>query len=738
MNDQLIHIDINDSLLLALLGGPLLVFLSLILLGRKITKFRGIFATIITFILLTISIYLFASIWGSPGESQGLHIAPFPWFKLSSLSIIDFNLHLDGISSLFVLIVMITTFFVHLFSIEYLRGDDHFEKYFAYLALFVFSILGIILSENLFVVFVFWELVGFSSYLLVGFYFWKKEAAHANKKAFIVNRIGDIGFIIALLTIYSCFGTWNIDSLLNIYQEGNAAYFNPEFLQKYDLTTTNLTLIGLGILSGAIAKSAQFPLNVWLPNAMEGPTPVSALIHAATMVAAGVYLIIRTGFLFTPDVMNVIAIIGSITAFMGAFAAMAQTDIKRVLAFSTISQLGYMFIALGIGDSTTALLHLMTHAFFKACLFLGAGAIIYSLHKVEKRNNLHFDAQNMKNMGGMKTHMPLVYIAYLISASALIGLPFTSGFLSKETIMVAIMNWVIEQSTYMYIVPVLAFISVGLTGFYMTRQVILVFFGENRLHKNSELGEGQLKIDRAPLLMTIPIVSLAALSLFIAYSFNPVNMHDSWFYNIASTMSIISSAQLAPNITEASASPLLVTIGTLSFAVSGIIYAFSTYKKHASLHVLNDEKGLFGTKSFLYKLSYNNWYLDKIYSLLFVSPTLMIGYFTVFIDKVILGNLILGIKELVLLKAKIAKYIDLKILSPIIDLFGYINVIFAHIIRFIDKYIIDGLVMLVVHFTGRVGRFSKSLQIGATQEFITVALVGFVSLIVGAIYLIFN
>ena len=520
MKEFLQHIDLLDWVPMLMLGLPLSVFGSLMLFGRTINRYRGIYATVVTFFSFVLSVYIFVQIW----PNQGVHITKVPWFDLSSIGKVDFNLHLDAISSLFIVIVLLTSFLVHLFSIEYLRGDNHFEKYFAYLGLFVFSILGVILAENLFVVFCFWELVGFSSYLLIGFYYKKQSAVFASKKAFIVNRVGDVGFIIALLTIYSSFGTFNIEELVSIFKVGASTGFDNQFMDLYHLDSLTLYLIGGGILSGAVAKSSQFPLNVWLPNAMEGPTPVSALIHAATMVAAGVYLIIRTYFLFSSEMLDVIAFIGAITAFMGAFVAMSQRDIKKVLAFSTISQLGYMFMSLGVLSIEGAMFHLMTHAFFKACLFLGAGAVIYSLHKFDNENKTGFDAQDMSLMGGLYKHMPMICVFYLIATISLIGLPFTSGFLSKEAILVTAANWGMARGGVYLLVPFLGMISVIMTAFYMVRQVILVFFGKNRLQEKLKLSDKDFLINSSPILMRLPVVILGSLSIWCFYSFNPFDL----------------------------------------------------------------------------------------------------------------------------------------------------------------------------------------------------------------------
>ncbi len=732
MANELQNIDLAPELIQLLLVGPLMVFISLLLLGRKIRKYRGIYATTITLLLTIVSLYIFGSVW----IKQGLSIVQIPWFTLNGKTQIDLNLHVDAISALFICIVMITALMVHLFSIEYLRGDDHFEKYFAYLSLFVFAIIGIILSENLFVIFIFWELVGFSSYLLIGFYYKKDNAVMANKKAFIVNRVGDIGFIIALLTIYNCFGTWNIAALSHLFELASLDNFPQEFFVQYKLSSLNMWLIGGGILSGAVAKSAQFPLNVWLPNAMEGPTPISALIHAATMVAAGVYLLIRTYFLFTPEVLDTIAFIGAVTAFMGAYSAIHQRDIKKVLAYSTISQLGFMFIAIGVRSIESAMFHLMTHAFFKACLFLGAGAIIHSLHGLEKKSEKHFDPQDMKLMGGLRKHMPLVFIAYLIATFALIGLPFTSGFLSKESIVLASINWGLEKGNLFLLVPALALIGVVLTAYYMTRQLLLVFFGETRLFNVLQI-EKSLKIPHAPYLMKIPLVILATLSLWGVYSINPLSAKESWFNTINTTFNTIDLAALE-KLNTADTSHLMhisVTICTLLLAITGMGIATVKYKyllkdKVAGVDEFNR------APNFWVKLSLKNWYLDDLYHFVFITPQLLTSYFTVFLDKVIISGSLAILIEINLYLARLVKRFDSQVLSKIVDLIGYLNVIFAQIIYFMDRYLIDGTVHLVVNFTRTMGSLTKGLQIGNVQQYVITAIAGAVLLITLTLYMV--
>jgi NADH-quinone oxidoreductase subunit L len=476
------QLDSESLKALMLLGITFLFFWLLLLFGRVIKKYRGIAATSAMFVNTVIAAFLFFEI----GNKEVHHFC-FEWINVGNLQV-NFGVSIDGLSALFALIVCFISFLVHLFSIEYLRGDSNFEKYFGYLSLFTFSMLGIIFSHNLLQLFVFWELVGFSSYLLIGFWYKNEAAVLANKKAFIVNRVGDVGFLFGICLIFAFSNTLNIvDIQLFINSISVSDSYDFHYLIQGNVLSKGwLILAGLGISSGALAKSAQFPFSIWLPNAMEGPTPVSALIHAATMVAAGIYLLARFTFIFPNEILDFLAILGVLTALLAAISALTQNDIKRVLAYSTISQLGYMVMAIGVRAYDAALFHLLTHAFFKAALFLCAGAIIYSLHKVDtaygiKKLYPQFDEQNMRQMGGMRHKMPFVFWVYTIALCGIIGVPFFTGFLSKDAILMQSFNWAAAKSPMAYLIPITALFTVALTAFYMLRQYLMIFFGENRI-----------------------------------------------------------------------------------------------------------------------------------------------------------------------------------------------------------------------------------------------------------------
>jgi NADH-quinone oxidoreductase subunit L len=394
-------------------------------------------------------------------------------------------------------VVSVISFLVHLYSVGYMAGDDNPRKYFGMLGLFTFAMQGIVLSDNLLVLFIFWELVGFSSYLLIGHWNEKEKAARAATKAFLFNRIGDAAFLIGLMIIWSNTGTFEISIIIQ---------HAPFELQ---------TLAGLLIFGGVIGKSAQFPLFSWLPDAMEGPTPVSALIHAATMVAAGVYLLIRLFPVFTEGSLNIIAWIGLITAVAGSVCALFQNDIKKVLAYSTISQLGLMIVAVGVGAVDAAYLHLFTHAFFKACLFLCAGAVIHALHRAQTRSHSHFDVQDLRNLGGLRKKLPITFIAFAGSGASLAGIPFFSGFLSKEAIFSALAH---KHDAISWFFLAAIFCVSFLTVLYTFRLLWLVFMGESRKQVASPVTE-------APVIMRIPMILLTACSAFIIVSWNPFNFN---------------------------------------------------------------------------------------------------------------------------------------------------------------------------------------------------------------------
>lgn len=440
----------------------------------KVASLIGITACLISFLS---TVFLFFSLLHQ--EAPALNFSFFKWIDIESFKV-SFAFLLDPLSVFMLLIITGVGFLIHLFSVYYMSHDNHPAKYFSYLNLFVFNMIVLVSADSLFLMFLGWEGVGLCSYLLIGFWFTDSEKAAAGMKAFIVNRIGDIGFLLGMFLLFQQFHSLNFNIL-------------SEALTTDQLNLTYIKWACLCLFIGAVGKSAQIPLYIWLPAAMAGPTPVSALIHAATMVTAGIYLIARMNFMFilAPEVLTLIGWTGAITAFMAALIACAQKDIKKVLAYSTVSQLGYMFVAAGLGAFTASLFHLLTHAFFKALLFLSAGAIIHSLK----------GEQNIYYMGGLRKHLPIVYVCFMMGFLALIGLPPFSGFFSKDEIL-----WSAFASGHFGLFTV-ALLTALITTFYMTRLITLVFYGKSRL-------KSEFKPQAGNLLAYFPLIILALLSLF--------------------------------------------------------------------------------------------------------------------------------------------------------------------------------------------------------------------------------
>lgn len=453
---------------------PALSFFIIVLFGKYFPgKGAGVGITALA-ICFTISLILFINIQADPFKTID---RSFTWFSVGNYEV-QLGFLVDQFASTMLFVITLVTFLIHIYSVGYMHDDPRFTTYFSYLSLFSLSILGIILANNYLMVFIFWELVGLSSYLLIGFWFQKDSAADAGKKAFIVNRIGDFGFLIGMFLLFTATGTFSFTGITSVASYGGI----PQTILFFGV---------LGIFCGAVGKSAQLPLYVWLPDAMEGPTPVSALIHAATMVAAGVYLVARSLPLFSyvPNAMEIIAWVGGLTAIFSATMALAQTDIKRILAYSTISQLGYMMMAAGVGSGIAAIFHLSTHAFFKALLFLGAGSVIHAVHSNE-----------LTEMGGLWKNMKATTLTFVIGGLALAGFPPFSGFFSKDEILAVTRE---TGHTALYWIGA---ITALLTAFYIFRLIFEVFFGE-------EKSESAKKAHESPRVMTVPLMILAFFSV---------------------------------------------------------------------------------------------------------------------------------------------------------------------------------------------------------------------------------
>ncbi len=643
---------------------PLLSFLLLILFGKKMPRqgdWLGIGLTGISFMA---ALLLFFQLWPN-GEFQ----AQAEWFSLAGHSF-KIGAWVEKISAFMVLLVTFISLLVQIYSIVYMQGELRYRHYFAYLGLFTFAMLGIVVADNLFVLFIFWELVGLSSYLLIGFWYGQNEAAIASRNAFLINRIGDTGFLIAILLIYLQFGTSDLQFLTTD--------------AMLPMRTSWSLVVGLGIFCGTIAKSAQFPLLIWLPQAMAGPTPVSALIHAATMVAAGVFLLARTFPLLDVSVLTIIAVTGTITAFMGAVAALFQTDIKRLLAFSTISQLGYMVMAVGVGAPEMGLFHLLTHAFFKAGLFLCAGIVIHALHHAAHQAHAHFDAQDMRLMGGLRKKLPFTFVCYIICGLALAGLPLFSGFLSKDAILLAAFQWTNGQSSSLaLLIPIVGFLTAFLTAFYIGRQLLLVFFSEWRLEPGNYRPVYEAIVE-PPLLMRVPVALLAALSVFLFFSLKPLDAANGWFLNAFGQESVKNQQ----------GHTLTVMLSVLvSFSGLGLAYWLVLKKPMAS-------------PAFFSQLSLRNWYLEEAFQNLIVRPS---KFF-----------------------AKLVRWLDKQLIDKLINFVGIFTVVLAHVIAWIDRMLVDGAVRLTAYTAGRVGMFTRVRQ-GHLQTYFAVALLGLLAWVIWVI-----
>ena len=513
------------------------------------------------------------------------------WLAIGGLQV-DFGLKLDALSLMMLLIVTGVGGAIHIYSYGYMDHDRSKARFFAFLSLFTFSMLGIVLANNFLMMFIFWELVGVSSYLLIGFWFEKPSAGDAAKKAFITNRLGDFGFLFGILMVWGLLGSLNFGELKS------TLLAHPEMLGA------GATLAGLLVFCGAVGKSAQFPLHVWLADAMEGPTPVSALIHAATMVAAGVYMLCRTLFLYTPDALHVIAYIGGFTALLAALIAVQQNDIKRILAYSTLSQLGYMVMAVGLSGPTPAMFHLTTHAFFKALLFLGAGSVIHGLH----------EEQDIWKMGGLKKKMPVTFWTFIIGTLALSGVWPLSGFYSKDSILAQ----ALEQKNYL-LFGVAVFVA-ALTTFYMFRLFFVAFLGAARTEKAKHAHE-------SPAVMTLPLVVLAVLAIVGGY-IGITNNYGSQFRAEPEPLSFMQ--QFTEPFHD-----LTVVCFSVCAVVVGLFLAFIFYK-NAKHDPLPEKLGVLATAM------KNRFYFDEIYEATFVRAHDLIAAFCDWIDRWIVEGACIG------------------------------------------------------------------------------------------------
>jgi NADH-quinone oxidoreductase subunit L len=647
---------------------PLIASVFNLILPAKSGKSSGwisVGAILISLILASIA---FNDVWNdAPLHQQHL------WFTIGNTPIYA-GILLNKLSVFMLLLVTVIALPVHIYSTAYIKAAEQ-NRYFTYLSFFCFSMLALVVTDSLVLLYAFWELVGFSSYLLIGFWFTKDSAVQANKKAFIMNRIGDIGLLTAIIILFAQYHTFDLVQLFGdnglVYRSviQNGMWISP----VGQMAEIWQSIAFIGILLAVAAKSAQFPLHTWLPDAMEGPTSVSALIHAATMVAAGVFLLGRVYTMFSMVELNILAVVGCFTAFMAATIALTQNDLKRILAYSTISQLGYMIMAMGINSYASSLFHLATHAFFKCLLFLCAGVIIHEMQHIKDEHKLDIDPQNIQNMGGLRKRMPLTFTATVIACLALVGLPFTSGYLSKDSILIQAFEWAENRSAWLMILPVSLFVTSCLTAFYVTRLIFKVFFGEFKL--NHMLSNIHLHISDGSWSFRVPLILLSLCCLFPLFSLNPFSYEHAWLFKGFALIN-----HLAGESIYHAAVP--VAINVLSIAIA--YWAFAVYIKQRQL--------VLAPSNFLYKLSYHHWYIDVFYRNVIVNAVLLFSNMLFWIDRTIIDGFIHLLHQLITLLSGFAAWAD--------------------------RYIIDGALFLTAQLVKGIGSFFRGFQSGRVQSYL--------------------
>jgi NADH-quinone oxidoreductase subunit L len=617
---------------------PLVPFAGFLINGTVGRRFPRALVSAVALLCTAIPAAIVAWLWitmKSAGASEALHIVSQPWIQISGLTI-NFAFTVDHLTLIMLGVVTGVGFLIHIYSVGYMAHEEGYWRFFAYLNLFMFFMLVLVLSESFLLMFVGWEGVGLASYLLIGFYFKKESAANAGRKAFIVNRIGDFGFLLAMFLIVREFGSLDFTHVFN------AISVNPGWHGGI------LTAIALLLVLGATGKSAQIPLYVWLPDAMEGPTPVSALIHAATMVTAGIYMVARCHTLFdrSPYALGVVAIIGAATAIFAASIGIVQHDIKRVLAYSTISQLGYMFLACGVGAYEAGIFHLMTHAFFKALLFLGAGSVIHALS----------GEQDMRKMGGLRKRIPITFWTMTMGVVAIAGIPPLAGFFSKDEILYRSFTSG-GLGKFLWFVGL---VTAGMTSFYMFRLWFKTFFGPENFEEHPNLhDEGALVhssssshavmvadheeehavhehgVHESPAIMTIPLVILAVLSVIGGWVGIPIAFGGS--DEAEHFLQPIFNEGIVGTVTNAGSHALELTLAAISIltAALGFYIAYIFYYKKPRTAAALAEK-----TPALYRLVENKFYIDEVYSAVIVTPLLMFS--RIFLNGLIDGGIVGG------------------------------------------------------------------------------------------------
>lgn len=682
--DQFVHISPLLTALLTLVA-PLAAFVYQAIVGKRDQS--GLVshtAIILSFIAGGLTWF---SIWNNPVVSIQVN-----WFTIGETSF-KVGILLNNLSTLMLFLVPTVALPVHIYSRAYMHGDAGIHRYWMYLSLFCFAMLGLVIMDSLLLMYVFWELVGFASYLLIGFWFTRETAVQANKKAFLVNRIGDLGFLIGLAILFTHFKTLNLIDLFG----DNGLIYQSTIAQGLWISPVNslpqiwLTIAGLAFFLAAMAKSAQFPLHVWLPDAMEGPTSVSSLIHAATMVAAGVFLLATVFPIFNESALLFIAIIGTITAALAAYFALGQYDIKRILAFSTISQLGFMMVGIGIGTWDAALFHLTTHAFFKCLLFLSAGAVIHEMAHLKEHSHLDFDPQDLRNMGGLRQYMPKTFVLMSIASLALAGFPLTSGYLSKDSIVISSFEWAISKGNLYLIIPISLILVSILTAFYIGRLLFKAFFGEFRLLKQLQGKLHDHPLHEAPKTMLIPMFVLGLFCLFPLFSFNPFSYHDSWLMDGL----LLDEYTFAPSHRAHLIIPVILLLGSgIGWIIGWKWYVQNKYPLNPASQAL--------------KAAFNQGYINEFYQAVFVNGTLKLAQFCYWFDR--------------------------HIVDAFVSLIQFIVLSLSQLSVWIDKYIVDGVVNTVATVAYWTGNQVRLVQNGKLQ---TTLYSVFLLVLLGLIYLIF-
>ena len=634
------------------------------LLGAKIQKSMGkgaigLIACTPVVIAFGLSVWAFFILTGLEPEKRFLIDNLYRWIDLGSLKV-DMAFMIDPLSAIMILVVTGVGGLIHIYATGYMHDDNAFWRFFAYLNLFTAAMLTLVLGDSLLLLFVGWEGVGLCSYALIGFWYTDHANARAGNKAFIVNRVGDFGFVLGMFLLF-----WSFDA------QGHGTLTFREMI-KWAPALKDMVIWGMPVATvatlflfvGATGKSAQIPLFVWLPDAMAGPTPVSALIHAATMVTAGVYMTARMNVFFSmaPDTLKVIVVIGLATALVAATIALTQYDIKKVLAYSTVSQLGYMFIGIGVGGYAAAVFHLMTHAFFKACLFLGSGSVIHAMHH----------EQDMRKMGGLKQWMPITFVTFFISVLAIAGFPPFAGFFSKDEIL-----WLAASGDH-WGIWFFALCGAGLTAFYMFRQLFMTFYGKCRADHHT-----QEHLHESPSVMTMPLVVLAAGAVLAGFIGLPAVLGGSQFGH---WLEPVIHGHAEEHGSQAMEWGLMaLSVGVASF---GALIAYFMYRRESlSPAIFADLAG-----GFFYRLFDRKWYVDEIYQFLFVNGTLLLARVLSLFDQYVIDGIVNG-------AASLTRFIS------------WLNGLF-------DNYIIDGIVNAIANITFWLGNKFRRVQTGNINSYL--------------------